>query len=92
MRNLYDKHPSLTLFVLGSLFAACSPKLELPEGVLSPCDVEDEPVGSQMKVGGEIHIVDDTIPGELYSDLEVEGCRVGVIVQGIQHDDWGTQL
>jgi hypothetical protein len=79
-------------FTLMILIAACGPKFELPEGVLSPCDVEREPVGSQVQVGGEIHFVDDTIPGELYGDLEAEGCRVGVIAQGAQLDNWRAQL
>jgi hypothetical protein len=69
---------------------ACGSSIQLPEGVLSPCDIEGEPLGSSVKVGGEINFLDDSIPGEIYADLEAEGCRVGLTVPSETLDTWGS--
>jgi hypothetical protein len=81
----------IALPILAMFLMACGPKLELPEGVPSPCDIEQEPLGSMVKVGGEINFLDDSIPGEIYADLEADGCRIGLTVRTETLDGWGPQ-
>jgi hypothetical protein len=81
----------IALPILAMFLMACGPKLELPEGVPSPCDIEQEPLGSMAKVGGEINFLDDSIPGEIYADLEADGCRIGLTVRTETLDGWGPQ-
>lgn len=89
MKTTYLRISVLPL--LAGMLMACGPKLELPEGVLSACDVELEPLGSTVRVGGEINFLDDSIPGEIYADLESGGCRVGITLRSEMLDSWGAQ-
>ena len=73
------------------LITACGSSLELPDGVLTPCDVETEPLGSIVEVGGEIRFIDDSFPDELYADLEADGCRIGLTVKTGTMQSWGAE-
>jgi hypothetical protein len=74
---------------LSLLLAGCAPAPDLPQGVDTPCDLESKPLGSQVQVGGQIEFLDDSLPNELYADLEAEGCRVGIILTTAQLELWG---
>lgn len=80
----------LILLTICSCSGKTGARIELPDGVLSPCDLREEQVGEHIVVGGEIAFVDDTEPDALYADLEIGNCRVGISVFNRDFQSWSN--
>ena len=76
------------ILVVSSCASKSESRIELPDDVLSPCDLKEEQVGQYVEVGGEIAFVDDTEPNTLYADLEIGNCRVGVSIDNNDFQSW----
>ena len=84
------KRKTLFVHAVFLFLISCSPSMASIDfqDAASPCDYSENDLGEQIKVGGLLEFVDDSVPNGWYADLEREGCRIGVWVTADDYATW----